>query len=81
MLNAHADLRIVCPITEGLNLPPDVIHIAVNKGEGGLTKDSIVSCDQVKAVDVARLVQKRGSLSAPTMQKIDNGLKVVLDFK
>ena len=80
VLNAHASLSIVCPLTEGLTLPPDVIHIAVPRGEGGTTRDSIILCDQVKAVDQDRLAEKRGNLSAATMKKIDRGLLTVLGF-
>jgi mRNA interferase MazF len=80
VFNVNAGLSVVCPITEGKNLVPDIIHIAVPRGEAGLTKDSIVLCDQVKAVDQARLMKKMGNLSADPMQKIDKGLKAILGF-
>lgn len=80
IFNEHSGLSVVCPITEGKNLAPDIIHIAVARGEGGLTKDSIVSCDQVKAVDQSRMMVKMGTLRADAMQKIDKGLKMVLGF-
>jgi mRNA interferase MazF len=81
ILNAKTDLAIVCPITEGMGLQFDIIHIQVKKGEGGATKESVALCDQVKAVDQGRLMEKRGHLEADTMRKIDKGLKVVLDLR
>ena len=78
IFNSASELVVVCPITEGVNLPADLIHITVAKGEGGCTKDSIVLCDQVKAVDQGRLMEKRGHLNAETMQRIDKGLKSIL---
>ena len=78
VFNANAGLVVVCPITEGRNLPADIIHIAVAKGEGGTTKDSIVLCDQIKAVDRDRIVEKRGNLQAETMQRVDKGLRSIL---
>jgi mRNA interferase MazF len=79
-VNEHAGLVVVCPITEGLGLPADLIHIAVGRGEGGTTKDSIVLCEQIKAVDQERLTEKRGNLKGETMQKIDKGLRAVLNL-
>jgi Growth inhibitor len=79
-LNAFSGLSIVCPITEGKGKEADIIHIAIQKGEGGSTKESLVLCDQVKAVDDARLMEKRGNLKAETMHRIDNGLRQVLNL-
>ena len=73
-MNEHSSLTVVCPITEGVNLPADLIHIAVARGEGGATKDSIVLCDQIKAVDQGRLIEKNGNLKAETMQKDRQGI-------
>lgn len=80
VLNANSGLCIVCPMTEGINLPVGRIHIAISKGDGGTTKDSIVLCDQIKAVDQARLVEKRGNLKAEDMRRIDAGIRLVLGF-
>jgi mRNA-degrading endonuclease toxin of MazEF toxin-antitoxin module len=79
-LNALSGLSIVCPITEGFGKKADIIHISITKGEGGTTKDCIVLCEQVKAVDEERLVEKRGNLKADTMHKIDVGLKTAMSL-
>lgn len=79
-VNALSGLSIVCPITEGVGKKADLIHIPIPKGEGGTTKDCIVLCEQVKAVDEERLVEKRGNLKAETMHKIDSGLRDVLSL-
>ena len=80
VVNDCSDLCIVCPITEGVGKEADIIHIAVRQGESGTTKDSIVLCEQIKAVDKDRLVEKRGNIDADTMRKIDKGLKMVLSL-
>jgi mRNA interferase MazF len=80
VFNQRSGLAVVCPLTEGIHLSADLIHIAVNKGQGGTTKDSIVLCDQVKAVDQERLMAKRGNIDAATMEKIDKGLRSVLSL-
>jgi mRNA interferase MazF len=78
--NSKSDLVVVCPITDAAGKTPDVIHVAVKEKEGGLEKDSIVLCDQVKAVDQIRLVEKKGNLDADTMKKIDIGLRLLLNL-
>ena len=78
--NAKSDLVVVCPITGAAGKTPDVIHLAVTEKEGGLEKASIVLCDQVKAVDQVRLVEKKGNLDAGTMKKIDIGLRLLLNL-
>ncbi|HSQ75735.1 MAG TPA: type II toxin-antitoxin system PemK/MazF family toxin, partial [Bacteroidota bacterium] len=80
VFNEYSGLAVVCPLTEETHLSADLIHVAVNKGQGGTTKDSIVLCDQVKAVDQERLMAKRGNLDAVTMQKIDKGLRSILSL-
>jgi mRNA interferase MazF len=78
IVNDNAGIIVVCPITEGIHLEENIIHIAVAKGEGGTTKDSIVLCEQIKAVDDGRLMEKKGNLLSGTMQKIDKGLREIL---
>lgn len=80
VLNLHSGLAVVCPVTDAGDKKPDIIHILAQEGEGGLTKDSIVLCEQVKAVDQDRLLEKLGNLEAETMRKIDAGLKTVLSL-
>jgi mRNA interferase MazF len=72
-INNNASVVIICPITEdkGKTSP---IHIFVPKGEGGLTKDSIVHCGQVRAVDKNRIGEKCGKFSLRTMREISEGL-------
>ena len=80
LLNRPSGLCIVVPLTDALGKKEDILHIAVPRKEGGLSKDSIALCDQIKAVDQNRLDAKLGNLSAATMAKIDNGIKTVLGY-
>jgi mRNA interferase MazF len=77
-INAAAAVVIVCPITSGPR--PSPIHIRLSKGEGGLTKDCIAHCGQVRAVDKERLSVKRGDLPRATMASIDKGLKLAFSL-
>lgn len=77
-VNERSGLAIVVPLTDASGKKADIIHIAVSRKEGGVSKDSIALCDQVKAVDQERLDTKIGTVHASTMQSIDDGLRLVL---
>ena len=77
-VNDNSGLVAVCPITEGVKLSATIFHIPVARGEGGTTKDCVVLCNQVKAVDKVRLMERMGNLSPGTMSTIDAGLRALL---
>lgn len=55
------DLYIICPITtrhRGLSF-----HLPVEPPEGGVTKPSVIMCDQVKAQSIDRFLRFRGTVS------------------
>jgi mRNA interferase MazF len=77
--NAASHLTIVAVITGAENvrrLFP--VNVAVSQGEGGLTKDSVVLCNQLRTVDELRLGRICGMLSHATMQKVDQALRISL---
>jgi mRNA interferase MazF len=80
LVNENSSLVVVCPLTEGVKLTPTLFHVPISKGEGGTTKDSMALCNQVKAVDKVRLMEKIGNLKAPSMSRIDAGLRALLDL-
>ena len=79
-VNDNSPLVVVCPITEGVKLTATILHIPIAKGEGGTTKDSMVLCNQVKAVDKVRLMERMGSLNPEAMSRIDTGLRSLLSL-
>ena len=79
-VNDNSPLVVVCPVTEGVKLTATILHIPLAKGEGGTTKDSKVLCNQVKAVDKVRLMERTGSLKPETMAAIDRGLRALLSL-
>jgi mRNA interferase MazF len=77
-ININASVIIICPITDsyGKNSP---IHIPISAGEGGLIKDSVVHCGQIRAIDKTRLGKKLGELGNVIMDKITTGLAYSID--
>ena len=56
--------------------PP--IYVLAPKGDGGLKKDSLVLCDQIRTVDQQRFGRFFGVLSPETMTAVDRALLISL---
>jgi mRNA interferase MazF len=77
--NAHSFTTIVAPITGAENVRRiSPTHVLVRKGEGGLSKDSIILCEQIRTVDEKRFLRHCGLLTAAAMEKVDQALKISL---
>jgi mRNA interferase MazF len=77
--NKYSHVTIVAAITDaGGARKSSPIYIPVAKGDGGLTKDSLVLCNQVRTVDESRLGRILGRFSDATMSRVDQGLRVSL---
>jgi mRNA interferase MazF len=80
-LNVNAPIVIVVPLTGRENkrrLYPT--HVELTAGEGGLTKDSVALCEQVRAISKNRLKKKLGQVSPQRMSMVDAALKISLDL-
>lgn len=61
-------LHIVCPITttnRGL-----AYHLMVEPPEGGLTRPSLIMCDQEKSQSIERFLSRRGKVSEETLRAV-----------
>jgi len=78
-INRVGNVVIVCPITDALG-KSSPIHIEIQEGESGLTKDSVVHCGQIRAIDAVRLGKKLGELDRPLLAKVSKGIRDALDL-
>ncbi len=80
-INEHSSVVVVVPVTDRTNkktIYPS--HVILNAGEGGLTKESVVLGEQVRAISTTRLIRYMGHLSAPSTNQIASALRIVLDL-
>jgi mRNA interferase MazF len=80
-LNQFSPVVVVASITDAANkkkIYPS--HVKVSAGMGGLTMDSIVICEQVRAISKTRLKRMLGKFDTPTMASIEAALKITLDL-
>lgn len=79
MINQHSRLVIVVPLTTNTaRLSPS--HVLLPQGEGGLSQDSKVLTEQIRAMDKQRLATKIGTLSERFLGLIEQAIRNSLDM-
>src|SRR6266849_7454546 len=69
--NQYSPTTIVAVITGAENVKKAFpVNVPIPNGEGGLTKESVVLCAQIRTIDEVRLGRIYGQLSPSTMRKI-----------
>jgi mRNA interferase MazF len=80
-INEHSSVVVVVPVTDRAHkktIYPS--HVILRTGEGGLTKESVVLGEQVRAISTARLIRYMGHLPGPNVNQIASALRIVLDL-
>jgi mRNA interferase MazF len=76
-----SDLVVVLPLTTALRDTP--FHVLVEPPDGGISEPSHIMCEQVRALDVGRLlegpvVRRYGVASDTVMRDVEDKLRVLL---
>ncbi len=72
---------IVIPLTTNLKRVGLPTCLFISRGEGGLEKDSVALCHQIKVLDSSRLKLFIGKLSAPIIDQLNKVMNFTLDIK
>ena len=81
-INRSSPVVVIVPITKftsSKKIYPSH-HLVKAANDNGLKKDSIVKCEQIRAISKSRLSQKWGSVNAADLAKIDAALRIVLSL-
>ena len=78
--NLHAPTVIAVPVTSSTGKPALPTHAFLPAGEGGLWRDSIALCEQVRTLEKARLGRRLGAVGADALRGIEKALQVSLDI-
>ncbi|MDB9526533.1 type II toxin-antitoxin system PemK/MazF family toxin [Oscillatoria sp. CS-180] len=70
---------VVCVLTSNLKRTSSPGNVLLEVGEANLPKQSVVNISQIFTIDKGQLVEKIGSLSEQRMQKILDGVYLLLD--
>lgn len=78
--NLHAPTVIAVPVTSSAAKPPLPTHAFLPAGEGGLWRDSIALCEQVRTLEKSRLTRHLGTAGSGAMRAIERALQISLDM-
>lgn len=53
-------------------------HVEIEAGNGGLPRDCVAMCDQLRSVDISRLKKHQGVLEAATLDNIRRIIEMIL---
>lgn len=74
--NQASPSTIVAPVTDGTHKQKVYpFQVSVPANEGGLSKDSVILCEQIRTIDKRRIFERLGSLSPSRMREVDLALK------
>lgn len=76
--NRFSPTVIVLAVTSQLHKARLPTHVPVEAEGHGLTRDSVVLAEQVRTLDKQRLLERLGTLSPESMQRVANALRVSL---
>jgi mRNA interferase MazF len=72
---------IVIPFTTNLLLENAPGNVFVEKEESKLSKDSVLVVSQISVIDKTRLIKYESKISKNIMDELEDGIKLILDFK
>lgn len=81
--NEYAPTTIIAVITSRRRLEKKKkypTYVWIDKGKGGLKKDSIIQCEQLRTVDKSRIIKKIGHLNNDFMQKVEEVIRIILSI-
>ncbi len=78
--SSHIRTTVVVVITSNLNLAKAPGNVLLKKKQTGLSKDSIANVSQIVTLDKTYLTEKIGNLTSGQLNKVEDGLKLVLSL-
>ena len=72
---------VVCALTSNLKRAKAPGNVLLQKGEGNLKKTGVVNISQIITVNKSDLVERIGSLSSATIEKIIEGVKLLVEAR
>ncbi len=80
-INQDHPSTLVCLLTTKVRSEVEILRVHLRKGEGGLTQNSDIMIDQLRAIDNRRFKKAMGKLSGSRLNEIEEKIKIILDLK
>jgi mRNA interferase MazF len=81
-INANSPVVVVVPVTDAANvkrLYPS--HAELPKGSGGLKIDSIAKAEQIRAIQISRMVGYYGRLDKEILDRLEEAIRITLALR
>ena len=78
--NAASPHTIIAPFTTKIRNVILPSHVFVPAGTAGLAHDSVLLCEQIRAIDKQRIISVLGHLDEPYLTQIARALRAILDL-
>lgn len=76
--DSRISTAVVAVVTSNLALAGAPGNVRVGRAESGLVRPSVVNVSQLATLDKARLTTRIKALPDEAMQRVDNGLRLIL---
>lgn len=76
--NAVSPHTIIAPFTTKIRRAFLPSHALVPGGVGGLHRDSVVLCEQIRVIDKHRIIKILGHLNEPYLEDVARALRAIL---
>ena len=76
--NRFSPTVIILPLTSRTGKKALRTHVPVSPPQGGITKPSIILCEQVRTVEKSRLLQRLGTLPREKMALVERALAAAM---
>ena len=80
-INRFSTTILAIPFTTNLRRAGLPSCVQVSLGEGGLSRDSVALCHQLRVLDKTRMTRKLGELNSETLERIENCVLFTLGIR
>ncbi len=81
-INANSPVVVIVPLTDAANVKRTYpSHVFLPKGSGGLGLDSICKTEQIRAIQISRLVGYYGRLDRAWLERIEEAIGITLALR
>jgi len=69
---------VICPLTTNVHPEARFLRVHLASGEAGLTEQSDVMVDQIRAIDNRRFIRELGEIAGESRVKLAENLRILL---
>ena len=80
LMNGDHPSTLICLLTTQLHREAKLLRVHLKKGEAGLSQDSDIMIDQIRAIDNRRLRRELGRLTSSRLREVEERILTVLDL-